>query len=302
MWRVRLLPLFIIALGLSIFASSFIGVPKASAASPLCFARSLTGDAPFHTLNCNDSSVKSIIDAFGGLKDDTCYVISGGAYLPSVETATIDSETCKKWQADAGALTGVAPKCIQVDGSIQDWQDGKIDSLSEIHEIPCDQALVDKLVASGVTASLSSFADGTCYIVYKDSAGKYIHMQRECWQGLSELISHMQINNASGFPTNVDRDAVAECDGQGSAAKLQKCLDDNPIIKLVNWAISIIGGLAGVVIVAVIVVGGIQYATSGANPQAVGAAKGKIINAITALLMLIFMYSFLQWLVPGGIF
>jgi uncharacterized ion transporter superfamily protein YfcC len=48
--------------------------------------------------------------------------------------------------------------------------------------------------------------------------------------------------------------------------------------------------------------GGIQYSTSGGNPQAASAAKKRMSNAFLALLALVFLYTFLQWIVPGGIF
>lgn len=59
--------------------------------------------------------------------------------------------------------------------------------------------------------------------------------------------------------------------------------------------------LAGTVIVLGIVIGGFQYMTAGSNPQAVSKAKSRIMNALLALAVLIFMFSFLQWLVPGGV-
>jgi hypothetical protein len=58
----------------------------------------------------------------------------------------------------------------------------------------------------------------------------------------------------------------------------------------------------GIVVVALIIVGGIQYITSGGVPQRIEAARKRIINAITALVLFIFMYALLQWLIPGGIF
>lgn len=111
---------------------------------------------------------------------------------------------------------------------------------------------------------------------------------------------------------NQDREALSSCGvsvddynrmtADERAEVAQGCLEINPIVIMTKFAINIMSALAGVVIVAVIAAGGIQYSTAGANPQAVGAAKGKIINALIALLCLIFLFSFLQWLIPGGIF
>ena len=75
--------------------------------------------------------------------------------------------------------------------------------------------------------------------------------------------------------------------------------------KLYGWIqkfIDLMTGLSGLVIIIMVIVGGIQYSTSGGNPQAASAAKKKIRNAVIALFALIFTFTFLQWLVPGGIF
>lgn len=78
--------------------------------------------------------------------------------------------------------------------------------------------------------------------------------------------------------------------------------NDCGIIRYLLIFINALSALVGVVIVGVITVGGIQYSTAADNPQATMAAKKRIGNAIAALLLYIFMFSFLQWLVPGGIF
>jgi hypothetical protein len=66
----------------------------------------------------------------------------------------------------------------------------------------------------------------------------------------------------------------------------------------------VINGLAIVVVLGVvisIIIGGIQYSASADQPQAAAAAKGRIINAVIALIAFIFFYTFLQWIVPGGL-
>lgn len=62
-----------------------------------------------------------------------------------------------------------------------------------------------------------------------------------------------------------------------------------------------LSALVGVVIVFSIVVGGIQYMSAGSNPQAVSKAKSRIMNALLALVVYLFMFGLLQWLVPGGV-
>jgi len=58
----------------------------------------------------------------------------------------------------------------------------------------------------------------------------------------------------------------------------------------------------GLVVVGSIIWGGIQYAVAGNNPNAVSAAKKRIMDSLIALLAFLFMFGFLQWIIPGGIF
>ncbi len=74
------------------------------------------------------------------------------------------------------------------------------------------------------------------------------------------------------------------------------------IVAYLQLFINVLSGLVGIVIVIMIIWGGIEYSSAGNDPQKVGAAKSKISNALLALVVFIFMYSFLQWVVPGGIF
>jgi hypothetical protein len=57
----------------------------------------------------------------------------------------------------------------------------------------------------------------------------------------------------------------------------------------------------GVVIVAVIIIGGIQYSTSANNPQSVSAARNRILNALLALVAYALIYAFLNFIIPGGL-
>jgi hypothetical protein len=85
--------------------------------------------------------------------------------------------------------------------------------------------------------------------------------------------------------------------GEGVALDRTNC----GIVGYVVYFTRILSGIVGLVIVIMITVGGIQYAAAGPDPSAVVAARKRIINAVIALVLYIFMFSFLQWLVPGGI-
>lgn len=76
---------------------------------------------------------------------------------------------------------------------------------------------------------------------------------------------------------------------------------DCGIVSYIVLFTRILSGLVGVVVVIMIAVGGLQYSMARDNPQAVAAARGRIINALIALIFYIFSFAILQWLVPGGI-
>jgi hypothetical protein len=91
-----------------------------------------------------------------------------------------------------------------------------------------------------------------------------------------------------------------DCKADGGYKSLNK--DNCQIIKIITLFTKALSGIAGLVIIAMIILGGIQYSAAGADPSKVQAAKQKIFNALLALLLLVFGFAILQWLVPGGIF
>lgn len=74
------------------------------------------------------------------------------------------------------------------------------------------------------------------------------------------------------------------------------------IVGIIIDVTNILSAVVGIVVVLMVVVGGIQYSASRDNPQATAAAKARIRNAIMALVAYLFVYAFLQYLIPGGIF
>ncbi len=101
--------------------------------------------------------------------------------------------------------------------------------------------------------------------------------------------------DAQKIPDNADRAKWAKCSENA-------CMADNPVIVWTKRIINFLAAGVGIVTTIMIIVGGIQYASAGPNPQAVASAKKKIVNAIIALLAYFFLYGFMQWLIPGGLF
>jgi hypothetical protein len=73
------------------------------------------------------------------------------------------------------------------------------------------------------------------------------------------------------------------------------------IIGRLETFIMALSALVGVVVVAMVALGGIQYSASRDNPQEAQAAKTRIRNALLALVVYMFAWLILQWLIPGAI-
>ena len=73
------------------------------------------------------------------------------------------------------------------------------------------------------------------------------------------------------------------------------------VTKYVNPAVKFMAALAGVAVVISIVIGGIQYSSAGGDPSKVAAARGRIQQAVIALLAFLFLMAFLNFIIPGGI-
>ena len=70
----------------------------------------------------------------------------------------------------------------------------------------------------------------------------------------------------------------------------------------IDPAINVLSACLGLVAVISLILGGINYTTSEGDPQKTARAKSRIFNTIFAVIAYLFLYTFLQFLVPGGIF
>lgn len=113
-----------------------------------------------------------------------------------------------------------------------------------------------------------------------------------CEDGADEAKSRRDFIDDGESPVGTEYDADDCKDGLEGDCKL---------VDLVVMITNVLSGLAALVIVAMIVWGGIQYSMAGADPSKVQAARQKIMNAVIALLLLVFGFSVIQWLVPGGL-
>jgi len=125
----------------------------------------------------------------------------------------------------------------------------------------------------------------------------------------NNIISTTSTNKplACGSGTSDSADCSNEC---GNAAnQASNCTTDCKQVNaqqcgIIKWLVLVINFLAagvGIIVVTMIIIGGIEYTTSADNPQQVANARKKIINALLALVSFIFLYAFLNFIVPGGV-
>jgi hypothetical protein len=141
-------------------------------------------------------------------------------------------------------------------------------------------------------ATCYAFAATECYSTVSATDGTEEWQAQDCNATIFANPEAVPLSNDLG-----PDEAVDQCQSDPSQCDLITNNGDglNAIIQLLSLA-------AGVIIVIFVVIGGIQYSTSRDNPQATAAAKGRIVNAIVAAVMFLLLYSFLEWIVPGGFF
>jgi hypothetical protein len=74
------------------------------------------------------------------------------------------------------------------------------------------------------------------------------------------------------------------------------------IQEFVTPAINLLAAAFGLIAVISIILGGFNYTTSEGDPQKVSKAKMRLRNTIFAIVSFLFLYAFLNFLIPGGIF
>lgn len=87
--------------------------------------------------------------------------------------------------------------------------------------------------------------------------------------------------------------------GQGSNCDNNHC---DLISLYINPGIRLLSVIVGLVVAGSLVFGGVEYAASSGDPQKTSAAKARITNTLIAFLVYAFMFAFLNFLVPGGLF
>lgn len=97
-------------------------------------------------------------------------------------------------------------------------------------------------------------------------------------------------------------DGVCKDQAASPNAKCSKAHGCDIIGKYVNPLINLLSVSFGLIAVASIIFGGIQYSMSAGDPQEVSKAKDRIKKTLFAIVAYFFLYALLQFLVPGGVF
>ena len=90
-----------------------------------------------------------------------------------------------------------------------------------------------------------------------------------------------------------------QCDAQLNG---QECLQNLRIFEVLGLILEFMAIITIPIITIIVVIGGVQYSLATGDPGKVSAAKARIMNGVIALASFVFLWSFLQWLVPGGVF
>lgn len=116
------------------------------------------------------------------------------------------------------------------------------------------------------------------------------------------VLSFLMLFSAPALAATDPCNNTTDSSGQVSQSKLQKCVVQTPFVHDINLIVNFLSIGVGVIVIVMILVGGVQYIAAGDNAQAVTSAKQHITNAFLALIIYIFLFAFLQWLIPGGLF
>jgi hypothetical protein len=160
------------------------------------------------------------------------------------------------------------------------------DTQREIERLCQDQGIVSPDVYAGcVDSVINQQISSQCN---RNSADRY-----------SECATRI---NQEARPSPVTQDDFSAGDLQADCNEDVLTPENCGIIAYIRLFTDALSVLVGIVVVMMIVIGGIQYSSAGNNPQAVAGAKKRISQALFALVAYIFMFAFLQWIVPGGVF
>jgi len=158
------------------------------------------------------------------------------------------------------------------------------------------------LSQASALAVANSATDPPCPIPAGSSVN-YLHPKASDGKYQDNCVEQKTIKNCGNLGVDPSDKTKCQTLGNGCAGNTEStCLAKNPIIRDLRVFVNALSGIVGVVVVAMIMVGGIQYSSARDNATAVSAARKRIANAVVALIIYFLIFAFLQWLIPGGVF
>lgn len=126
----------------------------------------------------------------------------------------------------------------------------------------------------------------------------------------SNTITCPKIYNGQDVPKQDQGKPIGESTGGSCgvgdlAADNTACQNDNScqdiFDKYLKPFIRLLSAAVGILAVAAVIFGGIQFSASGGDPQKVANAKKHITNALIALVAYLLLFAFLNFIIPGGL-
>lgn len=130
-----------------------------------------------------------------------------------------------------------------------------------------------------------SFKDGACYSIADPDVG---WITTDC--------------NKDYFKRVVEDNRIKQAPQKDCPERLESSGGCDIIGRYFNPAITAVTVVIGTVLVCSFGYGAIQYGSARDNPQAISAAKSRMANTVLVFLGYSLLWSFLQWLIPGGLF
>lgn len=122
---------------------------------------------------------------------------------------------------------------------------------------------------------------------------------------IQQAIQAASTSGDKGGPSPDPAFCAVNPNAEGCASNASAICDQNAcdlVQKYVNPTLNILSVIFGLIAALSIIMGGIQYTTSAGDSQKTQAAKQRISRTIMAFMAYAFLYAFLQFLIPGGLF
>ncbi len=152
---------------------------------------------------------------------------------------------------------------------------------------------------SSLQADVDDPAQMNCYVTTKASTNAADFDPTPCDSfevGTIDTSAGAQSRSGAGaMVTEIDDAVDADC----TADKLDST--NCGIIEYLVIFINVLSAIAGMVIVGSMMIAGFQYMTARDNSAQIMKAKVRIVWAVVALALYVFMYALLNFLVPGGV-